>query len=319
MLRALPGFVVAAIVTSNEERRAEAAADFPAARLFSDPAEVWRQRDDFDLVVIATATGTHARLATGAVDVRLPLVVEKPLAATAAEAAALVDRAAAADVLVIPYHNRRWDADFLTLRGLLDEGALGDVRRFESRLERWQPAADPTAWRHSLSSSAGGGVLLDLGIHLVDQALTLFGPVRRLHSEVAARRGGADDDVFLALEHESGAISHLWASAVAAAPGPRLRVLGSRAAYLHQHLDPQEAGLRGGGSPADRGFGALPPEHWGRLVHGEDHEVVDAEPGRWVAFYAGVERSLREGAPPPVEAADAVAALRVLDQARERT
>lgn len=318
-LRAAPGFDVAAIVTANDDRRAQATADFPDATLLAGADDVWQRRDEFDLVVIATGTAMHARLATEAVDARLPVVVEKPLAATAADAAAVVERAAAADVLVVPYQNRRWDADVLTLRTLLDEGALGAVRRFDSRFERWQPAPNPSAWRQVLPSRAGGGVLLDLGIHLVDQALTLFGPARLVHSEIAARRGGADDDAFLALEHESGPISHLWASAVAAAPGPRLRVLGSRAGYLHEHLDPQEAQLRAGRSPADEGFGTLPQQHWGRLMHGEDHEVVDAERGRWAALYDGVERALRQGSPPPVDARDAVAALHVLDAARGLT
>lgn len=310
---------MSAIVTSNDERQAQATADFPGVRVFADVDEVWRRRDEFDLVVIATGTATHARLAGEAVDAGLATVVEKPLAATAAEAAAVVERAARAGVLVIPYQNRRWDEDFLTCHRLIDEGALGAVQRYESRFERWQPARNPSGWRESLASVAGGGVLLDIGIHLVDQALLLFGPVRRLHSEIAWRRGGADDDVFLALEHASGPISHLWASAVTAAPGPRLRVLGSRAAYLHQRLDPQEAQLRAGGSPAAAGFGESPPEHWGRLMHGADHEAVPAEPGRWAAFYEGVARSLLEGAAPPVAAGDAVAALRVLDEARQLT
>jgi predicted dehydrogenase len=219
-------------------------------------------------------------------------------------------------VLLVPFHNRRWDSDQLTLRKLLDEEALGEVYRYESRFERWRPGADPRAWREGLPPARGGGILLDLGVHLVDQALSLFGPVTSVAGEVEARRGGADDDVFIALHHASGTLSHLSASAVAASPGPRLRVLGSRGAYVVQHLDGQEDSLRRGARPDQPGFGAEPPERWGRLVRGEESEPLPSEPGRWLTFYEGVERAVRTGADPPVRAEDAVAALEVLDRVR---
>jgi predicted dehydrogenase len=234
-----------------------------------------------------------------------------------ADAHRRIERATAADQLLVPFHNRRWDSDQLTLRKLLDEGALGRVHRFESRFERWRPAANPEAWRDVLPAADGGGLLLDLGTHLVDQALALFGPVSRIHGEVRSLRGGgADDDVFIALHHESGVESHLWAGAVAAAPGPRLRVLGSQAAYVVQHLDGQEDALRAGLQPDAAGFGAEAPDKWGRLLRGDGGEPVQSEPGRWLTFYEGVERALRTGAPPPVRAEDALAALEVLEAAR---
>ncbi len=216
----------------------------------------------------------------------------------------------------MPFHNRRYDADQRTLRRLLDEGALGEVRRYESRFERWRPAPDTGAWRHRLSSQGGGGVLLDLGVHLVDQARMVLGPVTQVYAEIDARRGGADDDVFVALTHERGGRSHLWASAVAAAPGPRLRVLGSAGAFVVDALDGQEDALRAGMRADDPAFGVEPAQRWGRLVHGDAGEPVPGEPGRWTAFYAGVEQMLGAGGPPPVDPADGVAALEVLDAAR---
>src|SRR5262249_34896067 len=181
----------------------------------------------------------------------------------------------------------------------------------------WRPkVAD--GWRERRPPEEGGGLLLDLGSHLVDQALQLFGPARGLYAEVDARREGAvaDDDVFLALEHESGVRSHLWASVLAADPGPRFRVLGDRAAFMKQGLDVQEGQLRARRSPTDPCWGEEPRERWGRLVVGERQREVPTEPGSYGAFYAGVAASLNDGAPPPVDPRDAVAVLELLDEAR---
>jgi predicted dehydrogenase len=202
------------------------------------------------------------------------------------------------------------------LRRLVADGVLGDVVRYESRFERWRPERKSGAWREELSATDGGGVLLDLGVHLVDQARQLLGPVSHVYAEVAARRGGSDDDVFVALRHSSGAQSHLWASAVSAAPGPRLRVLGSDAGFVVEHLDPQEDMLRAGGRPDDPSFGVLPPERWGRLVRGDAGEPVPSERGRWRTFYEDLVRALRLGEPPPVDPTDALRTLEVLEAAR---
>jgi predicted dehydrogenase len=320
LIMATPGLELATVVTGDPGRRARAAAEVPGVTLLDSPGDLWARAGHHDLVVVATPSGTHATLARRALAAGLPVVVEKPLATTGAEAAALAEQAAAAGLALVPFHNRRWDADHLTLRRLLADGVLGEVLRYESRFERWRPQARPGAWRESASPEEGGGILLDLGAHLVDQALQLFGPVRRCYAEIDARRGGADDDVFVALEHASGIRSHLWAGALAAAPGPRLRVLGSRAAYVHRHLDGQEAGLRAGRVPGAAGFGDEPLEHWGRLFGGAEPEgageAVRPEPGRWLDFYAGIVACVRGGAPPPVGAADAVAGLEILDAAR---
>ena len=316
LLRALPGFAVTAVVTRDPERRGHALGDFPGVAVVATFDDILRRRDDYDLVVIATRTATHAAFAMQAVEARVAAVVEKPLATTAADAQRLVDAAKRADVPLFPFLNRRWDTDMLTLRGLIAGGSLGTVHRFESRFERWRPILDRTAWREVPSADGDGGVLLDLGAHLVDQALTLFGPVMHVHAEVAARRGGSDDDVFIALKHRGGVTSHLWASSVAGAPGPRLRVLGSRGAYIHHKVDPQENALRAGISPGDAGFGELSRDDWGSLVRGDERIEVRPTPGRWLAFYEGVEATLRNGAPAPVPAEDAVAALAILDEAR---
>ena len=317
LVAATPGLDVVAIVTGNSQRQAEARRDFPAARVYTDARELWGDAASFDLAVVATSTASHVPLSLAAIAAGKHVVVEKPLATTAAQAREVVDRARASGVLVVPFFNRRWDSDHLTLRRLLGDGSLGEVLRYESRFDRWRPNPAAGAWREELPASEGGGVLLDLGAHLVDQAMTLHGPGARVYAEIAARRSGADDDVFIALEHSSGVISHLWANALAAAPGPRLRVLGSRAAYVVDVLDGQEDALRAGRSPAEPGFGAEPRDRWGRLVAGDKGVPVESEPGNWLRFYVALKRCLRDGGPPPVAADDAVAVLEVLDAARQ--
>ena len=283
------------------------------------PDQLWPLAGEHDLVVVAAANRAHVGLARAAIDAGLAVVVDKPLAPTAAEAHDLVARAAAVGVPLTVFQNRRWDAELLTLQGLLEVGALGEVWRLESRFERWRPAADLERWRESGDPDDGGGLLLDLGTHLVDQAVVLFGPATLLHAEVRRRRRGVavDDDTFLALGHQGGVVSHLWVSATAAHLGPRLRVLGSRAAFVTDHLDGQEDTLRAGVLPNEPGYGREPPSRWGRLVQGDQITPVPSEPGAYQRFYAGLERALRGAGPLPVDPADAVAVLTLLEEARD--
>ena len=319
LIASTAGLVVSTVVTGNPQRQAEARRAHPDSQVVSDPAEVFEHAAEHDFVVVAAPNDVHLDLASRALDAGLPVVVDKPLAPTAAEARSLVEQAEGLGVLITAFMNRRWDSDQLTLRRLLDEGTLGEVLRYESRLERWRPAlSEDGPWREVSAPEAGGGVLLDLGSHLVDQAIALFGPVGRIYAELDSRRGGvADDDVFLALEHRSGARSHLWASLVAAAPGPRLRVLGDRAGYIVTEVDGQEDALRAGVRPSDdEEWGVEPPQRWGRLIIDGNSEAVASERGDWPRFYIELERALREGSPPPVDPSDAVTGLEVLDAAR---
>jgi predicted dehydrogenase len=314
-----PGLRLAAIVTRNEDRRAKALHDHPAVSVLGSADEVWRRADELELVVVAAPNRAHVALARSALEAGLPVVVDKPLAASAAEGRALVDEARRRGLMLTVFHNRRWDGDFLTLRSLLDRGSLGNVFRFESRFERWRPELG-SGWRELAAAEEAGGVLFDLGSHLVDQALQLFGPPEAVYAELDARREGArvDDDVFVAIEHASGAHSHLWMSAVAAQQAPRFRVLGDRAAYTKHGLDVQEDALRAGHSPSEDRWGEEPEERWGRLGVDGDLRAVPTLPGSYGTFYEAVATSLRDGTPPPVDPNDAVAVLDVLEAARKK-
>jgi predicted dehydrogenase len=317
LITATDGLEVASVVTSSALRRAQVAAEHPRAKSVSDVRELWSGTVP-ELVVVATPNSSHVEIASAAVERSVPGVVDKPLAVTADEAEALVGKAHRAGVMLTVFQNRRWDTDQLTLRRLISEDALGRITRYESRFERWRPEADPSKWRESAAPEEGGGVLLDLGSHLVDQALTLFRSVTHVYAEIDARRGtSGDDDVFIALRHASGTLSHLHASAVTPSPGPRLRVQGTAAGFLVPGLDPQEAALRSGARPDTVARWGEPAE-WerGRLVAGEQSVPVPLEPGAWPRFYALLRDALLGGTPPPVDPNDAVESLRVLEAAR---
>ena len=314
LLAGTPGARVAAVVTRDPQRRAEVITDHPAAVVCDD---LRAALDLVDVVVVASPDSSHAELADLAIEAGRAVVVDKPFATSAAAARALVRHAAARGVPLTVFQNRRWDSDQLTLRRLITAGELGEVRRYESRFERWRPQLTPGKWRETLPESRGGGVLFDLGSHLVDQALQMFGPVAGVYAEIDSRRGGSEDDVFLALTHAGGVRSALWASSVTAAPGPRLRVLGSGGAFLLDGLDGQEAALRDGQVPgADGLWGVEPPEHAGALLRGAERWPVPSERGRWDLFYPAVLAAVRDGAPVPVDPAGAVAVLDVLEAAR---
>jgi predicted dehydrogenase len=317
LIAATPGLGLAAVVTSNAERARQARAEHPGVEVADSAERLWERADELDLVVVASPNRSHVPLALAALEAGLAVVVDKPLAATAADARRLVDEARSRGLLLTVFQNRRWDGDFLTLRRLLAEGALGGVHRFESRFERWRPTPKP-GWRERGDPAEAGGALYDLGSHLVDQALVLFGPVRHVYAELDRRRPGVevDDDAYVALTHASGVRSHLWMSAVAAEHAGRFRVLGSRAAFVKGGLDVQEEALRRGRWPGNHGWGEEPPERWGRLGAGEEWVSVPTERGAWPEFYAGVAAALRDGAPPPVDPADAVAGLEVIEAAR---
>jgi scyllo-inositol 2-dehydrogenase (NADP+) len=318
LVAATEGLAVASVVTSSPERQALVSREHPGAQILSSPAELWERVEDHDLVIVATPNEAHAPLATEAIDRGLRVVVDKPLAVTSGEAEALVKKSEQRSRLLTVFQNRRWDSDQLTLARLLAEDRLGTVLRYESRFERWRPSASAESWRDSTAPELGGGQLLDLGTHLVDQTLVLFGPVTHVYAEIDARRGApGDDDAFLALRHEDGVISHLRASAITAAPGPRLRALGTKAAFVVRDLDGQESALRSGARPDQvPDWGSEPESRWGRLVRGEESAPVPSERGDWPRFYALLVRALRDGDPPPVDPHDAVTTLRILEAAR---
>jgi predicted dehydrogenase len=297
------------VVTTSPERRSQVAEELgrPA---FDDLADL--ASAGAEAVAISTPAATHVTLTQQALRLGLAVVCDKPFARDAEEARTTVQLAEQLNVPLTVYQNRRWDSDFLTVRELLSQGTLGTLTVFESRFERFRPQSGP--------SPAGGGTLLDFGSHLADQALVLAGPATGVYAEMHYRADpdGLDDDVFIALTHESGVRSHLWGSGRQGSPGPRFRVAGTKGAYVIQDVDGQEAQLRSGGSPVTAGdqWGTEPPERWGHLHRGDTSEAVPSGRGSWDLFYPAFAAAVRGEQPVPVDPWDAVATAAVLDAAR---
>jgi predicted dehydrogenase len=312
-----PDFEVSVIVTSNAERAAEAARLHPAAAIVDTVDELFERatRGQLDLVVIGSPSGTHAALADRALDAGVAVVVDKPFAVTSAEGRALIDKAERLGLPFTVFQNRRWDGDFLTLASLLDAGQLGDVRRFESRFEWWKPV-QAKSWKAEATASEGGGILYDLGVHLLDQALQLFGDVELIHAEVITRRegGAADDDTTVLLKHTSGVRTQLWMNGMAAQVGPRFHVLGSTSAYTSWGLDPQETQLRGGALPTDDGFGVYGEDRWGLLGVDGDVLALPTQAGKYATFYELLAEALLHGGPMPVDPRESLRSLEIIEQ-----
>lgn len=310
LVAAEPRLRLDALVTSRER---EAAARWPDARVLADPAALWAD-PGVGLVVVATPNATHVPLAVAALDAGKHVVVDKPLATTAAQARALAAHARARGLVLTVFHNRRWDGDFLTARALLAAGRLGEPVLAELCWDRFRPAAKP-GWREQ--PVPGAGLLADLGPHLVDQALTLFGPPDAVMADLGAQRDGVAVDDWFDVRLRRGRLRvRLSASTLAAAPRPRFAIHGTEGSFVKDGLDPQEATLRAGGSPGGPGYGEEPPERWGVLTDAAGRATpTPTARGDWRRFYAGVADALA-GAPPPVDPEDAALGLDLLELAR---
>ena len=318
LIQAAAGLSLEAIVTSQPGRRKQAQGTYPQARIFNNAEQLWSASSDFDVAVVAAPNRYHVQLGLAALDHGLHVVVDKPVATSIGPARRLAERAQECQKMVSVFHNRRWDGDFLTIKSLLQEGTLGAVTRLESRFERWRPQPRPGAWRELEGQDQGGGLLLDLGSHLVDQAVQLFGRPHRIYAEIDRRRHGVqgDDDCFVALEFPRRVRVHLWASCMARVEGPRFLLRGTGGSYQKFALDPQEAALRAGRPPAGPDWGREDPKYWGILTT-DMPQRLETQAGDYPAYYRELERSLREELAPPVPLEEALLVMEILGAAQE--
>jgi scyllo-inositol 2-dehydrogenase (NADP+) len=310
-IAAAAGLEIRAVATS---RAGEVAADFPQAAVEASP-EALCGRGDVDVVVVATPDNMHAAHARLALEAGKHVVVEKPFTETSAEARALIDLARARRRMLSVYQNRRWDNDFLTLRKLMDEGALGEPVYYAARWDRFRPAA-----RGDWHDANMRGELYGLGPHLVDQALVLFGTPDWLMADVYNQRGVArDSDGFEIWMGKGRTRISLGVNFLAADNYKGCRLLGTKAAFLKQGLDLQEPQLSAGMNARDARFGVEGEQSWGRVVDGAsgDVRVVASERGDWQAYYRGVAAAVETGAPAPVSAEDGARVIALLEAAIE--
>ncbi len=331
---AVLGLELTAIAVRSPERSAAAAAAYPQTRIVATPEEVYSDAS-IDLIVVATPNDSHVALTTAALSAGKHVVIDKPLAPASADARALITLAAQQNKILAPFHNRRYDCDFLTIKKLVAEGTLGRIVQVIANYDRFRPLQRPNSWKET--GGYGNGLLFDLGPHLVDQALALFGAPVRLTASVRADRDKTEiDDAFdIVFEYETSTTHHLryecHATMLAADPAPRFRVHGTLGSYTKQGLDPQEAALLGGakpprlGSPSEAQTPWLPePESaWGTLTLATQRtEPVQLErspypsvTGDYRLFYANVRDAILSAAPLAIPAEDGYRTIRLLELA----
>jgi scyllo-inositol 2-dehydrogenase (NADP+) len=316
VIQAVPGLRLAAIVqrTGDSARRA-----CPGAAILRSVDDLLAL-DEISLVVIATPNTSHGAIAIQCLEAGRHVVVDKPLAPSSAEAAAVVATAARAGLVLSVFHNRRWDGDFLTVRRLLDGRACGRPVLFESRFDRYRPQPKPGAWRER--DQPGSGVLFDLGSHLVDQALELFGMPEAVTADVRTERDGvAADDAFDVTLHYPRMRARLGATMLAAAPGPRFVLRGASGSFVKHGVDPQEDALRAGDTPGCAGWGEEPENRWGILTRasaeGTAAERVRTLPGDYRVYYGNVRDAIRGTARLAVTPGQATSVIRLLELAIE--
>ena len=314
--RAHPGFAVRRVVTSRAKELAE---EFPHLKPTRGLEEVLAD-PSIDLVSIATPNATHYEMARAALEADKHVLVDKPAAATAAELRELRDLAARRGRHLFVFQNRRWDSDFLTLRRILDGGELGTLVNYEARYDRWKPQPNAKPWKEVDGPAAG--MLYDLGAHIIDQAIVLFGRPREVSGKTWKQREGSRiyDAFDLALTYAEPLHVRLSCSLLVCEPTPRYTLHGRRGSYVKYGIDVQEDQLRAGIQPGAADFGREPTEQRGTLhrLDGEGALLRSQEPtraGNWIKLFEAMHRTVTRGDPPAVHLEDVILQLEIIEAA----
>lgn len=309
-------FKLASVVERSGERSRDA---YPWVNVLKS---VQAALDDphIELVIITTPNQTHYELAKQALIAGKHVVLEKPFTVSSAEADELITLAQRQKRILTVYQNRRWDGDFLTVKKIVESGVLGELVEYEAHFDRFRSQLRPHAWREA--STAGAGILFDLGAHLLDQAQVLFGLPQTITANIRKQRPGAqtDDNFDLMLDYGSLKVT-LKAGMLVREPGPHFILHGTKGSYVKYGMDPQEAALRQGNTPGGTDWGAEPETAWGRL-HTEMNGLlfsgkIETAAGNYATFYDRLYEAIRAGADVPVKPEEARNTVRLIELARE--
>jgi len=312
LLEVHPGFRITKIL---ERKRRISEGKHPDAVIVRDLSAVVED-PDVEMVVVNTPDHLHAEMARSALEAGKHVVVEKPFTLDPADGEELIGLAREKGVLLSVFQNRRWDGDFLTVKEIIQTGKLGRLVEYESHFDRYRTAIQPS-WK---DLSTGTGTLYNLGSHLVDQALHLFGMPGRLFCDSRLLRDGArTDDSFDLLLHYPGFKCLLRSSYLVREPGPRFILHGTDGSFLKWGIDPQEEALKEGAVPGTVGWGEEPEPEWGRINTTFFGERLDGKyptlPGNYLAFYDALHGAIRKGDPLPVDPAEALNVVRIIQAA----
>jgi len=306
LIQSVPGLELTAI-SSRDPGKVRAA--LPTVQVEASP-EALLSRPDLDVIVIPTPNETHYLLASQALAAGKHVVVDKPFTVTLAEARALKDQAERSGRLLSVFHNRRWDGDFLTLRQVLASGVLGRIVHFESHFDRYRPEVKER-WREQ--PGPGTGLWYDLGPHLLDQAVQLFGLPEAMTLDQALQREGAQvDDWFHAVLRYGSMRVILHGGALVPVPAPRFVMHGERGTFIAHGLDPQEDRLKAGQPPQGAAPTTAELTLWDE--EGRKESVLACLPGNYPAYYEKVRDAVLGSGTNPVTAEEAIAVMSLLEQ-----
>jgi len=275
---------------------------------------------DIDLVVVATENTLHFPMVRESLLAGKNVVVEKPFTPVSSEADELIELSEQTGKKIFVYQNRRWDGDFLTIKRVIKEGLLGEVQEYEAHFDRYKPQLMPGKWRDE--KKPGGGILYDLGSHLIDQALQLFGKPESLIADIYAQRPGSKVDDYFRMElfYPSTKVI-LTAGMMVKEPGPRFIIHGTNGSFIKYGIDPQEEALTNGRMPEGEKWGVEVEKNWGFLTTESDDEQVDGrivtEPGNYMKFYDNVYDVIVNNAEQAVKPGEARDVIRIIETAFE--
>lgn len=312
LIKCHPGFEMAYILARDGVKIANAQSDFPQAKVISDEMLILND-PDVALAVICTPNVQHYDLAKRALESGKHAVVEKPYTVTAAKGLELASLANSKGLKLAVYQNRRYDGDFKTVQQLIQSGVLGRLVSFESHFDRFRPTLKEEAWREK--ALPGSGVLYDLGSHLIDQALALFGMPLELYADLAAERLGEVDDAFEIILYYDQLKVTLKASSLIKEPTPRFALYGTKGSFVKYGLDPQENALKEGRLPTTPDWGFEDPAFYGRLNTETSQELIPTLPGSYPYFYRELHRAITEGADVPITATEGAGVIQLIEAA----
>jgi predicted dehydrogenase len=327
LIQVTPHFVLHSIVQRTPKPNDDASKDHTSAMIYHSADEMFAD-SSIDIIAITTTPDTHFSFTKSAIEAGKHVIVEKPFVPTSEEAQVLVELSAKTGKLICVYQNRRWDSDFLTVKKLLDEGTLGRCVEFNTHFDRYKPAR-PETWKGTLGMDQAGGVIYDLGTHLIDQVYILFGMPATVTAIFANQRndGAAEpDSITVALQYGNGGPLVTAKAGVMSIETKQLRywVRGTKGSFKKFNLDVQEDQLKAGGKPGDSGFGVESANKAGSLVtlkDGAPHETAyeNIEPLTYAALYAGFARAIGGGGADsvPVKPTEARDVLKIIEAARE--
>ncbi len=315
LLKALDEFEVRSVL---QRTKSDSKLDFPDVKIMRDMKDLLKD-DQLDLVVITTPNHLHFDQAFEALNADKHVVVEKPFTVKHDEAEKLIRLAKSKKRILTVYQNRRWDADFLTVKKVLKEKLTGELVEFESAYNRFRNYLREDAWKEK--DLAGSGILYDLSPHLIDQALLLFGEPEQIYADIRAQRGGDADDWFeIDLFYPSLKVK-LKAGMLVPEPTPRFIVRGKTGTFVKYGLDRQEKDLDAGKNPLDEDWGLEPEQQYGTLYRESDGGIVDerieSERGNYLEFYHQLKYSIEKVQEPPVNPETAQKGIKIIEMAIE--